>query len=167
MARLLSAIFIQFLNKPAFINITKPIHMIILANYTDIIIDFVNQSTEAFRLQNGDFNSVGIYCCPWSGWISINFNINQSIGDTENSCPDFEFVEFDILEVDEWQQEYESETPAFTIGNDVVELEAFPANEVWNEIFFKFLLPIVVEISENNKKPMLLQMLDSEFHEVI
>ena len=32
-------------------------------------------------------NSIGIYCSPWSGWLTTNFNISKNIAETENNCP--------------------------------------------------------------------------------
>jgi len=79
--------------------------MIILEDEQGLITNFITDSIEDFRTQKGKFNSVGIYCCPWAGWISTSFNIVKSISDTSYNCPDFEIVGFKFLELDRWSEE--------------------------------------------------------------
>jgi hypothetical protein len=74
--------------------------MIILEDEQEIIIDFITDSIKDFRTQQGKFNSIGIYCCPWAGWISTSFNVEKSIHDTSYNCPDFDIVGFKYLELE-------------------------------------------------------------------
>ena len=79
--------------------------MVILDNYLSEIESFVLNSIQKFTSENQQPSSIGIYCCPWAGWLTTNFNISTTLEETENNCPDFEFVEFGLLELDKWQEE--------------------------------------------------------------
>ncbi len=90
--------------------------MIELDKYSNFIENFIQDSIGRFKSDNkGEPKSIGIYCCPWAGWLTTNFNIHKTLNETNNNCPDFEFVEFDFLELDGWQEEYESENPTYRI----------------------------------------------------
>ncbi len=49
----------------------------------------------------------------------VNFNQNKFLKDTEYNCPDFDYVEFDYLELSDWPFEYEKEQPEFILNNEV------------------------------------------------
>ncbi|MGC1630511.1 MAG: hypothetical protein WA749_00215, partial [Gelidibacter sp.] len=66
--------------------------MIDLNRNSEKIKEFVNSSIDRFQSENKKPNSIGIYCCPWSGWISINFNVNKKLSESDKNCPDFEYV---------------------------------------------------------------------------
>ena len=87
--------------------------MVNLTRDTEKIKEFLKSSINRFQEEKDKPNSVGIYCCAWSGWITTNFNVNKNITETENNCPDFEFVEFDFFELPEWQNEYEADKPEY------------------------------------------------------
>lgn len=140
--------------------------MIILEDEKLTLINFIVDSIEAFKTQKGNFNSIGIYCCPWSGWISISFNVDKSIEDASYNCPDFDFVEFDLLEPNKWRQEYESEAPTYKFGTKTVVFNWDLGDEVINEIVFEFLSTIIITLKNTIKVDILLQMLDSKFYKV-
>lgn len=39
---------------------------------------FIQNSIEKFQMEKGNPNSIGIYCCPWAGWLITNFNIDNT-----------------------------------------------------------------------------------------
>jgi len=120
--------------------------MVILDNYLSQIENFILTSTEKFKSENKQPTSIGIYCCPWAGWLTTNFNISTTLEETENNCPDFEFVEFGLLELDKWQEEYEKDVPTFKISETVINHNHDLGDENINEIVFKFLEPIAITI---------------------
>ncbi|SCY15624.1 hypothetical protein SAMN05192588_1420 [Nonlabens sp. Hel1_33_55] len=141
--------------------------MIDLNKSTEKINEFLNTSIDRFQSENSKLNSIGIYSCPWAGWISINFNVNKSRIETENNCPDFEYVKFDLLEIPELQDEYETDNPEFKINESIKTHDHELGDENFNQLIFEYLKPIVKEIKENFESDFLLQMLDSNLAEEI
>lgn len=129
------------------------------------IFKMVQDSINKFEIEKGIPNSVGIYCCPRGGWISINFNISKTIEQTLFNCPDFEFLEFEFWENKEILDKIEKQSFNILIENQVLIVDPDLGDERINEIFFNFLKPLIVEISQNYKYSILLQMLDSKFVE--
>jgi hypothetical protein len=130
---------------------------------------FILDGIEKFRQQEGTPDSIGIYGCPWSGWISLNFNINKTLESTFNNCPDFEFVEFDLLEIESWSMEYGSSSPIFVdqSGNTYTHSHD-NGDDALNEIFFRYLEELIRNMkSEINISKILLQMLDSSYSKVV
>jgi len=129
----------------------------------------------------------GVYCCPWSGWISTNFesaaHMEQHLagwrasepdfiesdewGEYNDNCPDFEHVEYSLLELEHWQAEYEAGGP-FQVRKDGKTQRFSENDEDINRFFFTELLPIVQEV---NFTPLIktevfrigVQMLDSDY----
>ncbi|KAF2509152.1 hypothetical protein E0W73_19085 [Flavobacterium foetidum] len=141
--------------------------MINIDKNTKQIEEFIQNSIERFKIENGNPNSIGIYCCPWAGWLTTNFNLDKTLNEAENNCPDFQFVEFDFLEFPEWQEEYESDHPKFEINGDIIEHNHDFGDEKLNELIFNYLKPIALKIKDKNNSNVLLQMLDSNFIELI
>lgn len=141
--------------------------MVILKNNLNQIENFIQNSIQKFQLENGKPSSIGIYCCPWAGWLTINYNISKSIDETYMNCPDFEVVEFSYVEFPEWQEEYENDLPKFELGEKIFECNQDFGDEELNQLFFNYLKPIVSKIKENINSEFLLQMLDSSFSEKI
>ena len=129
--------------------------------------EFIQNSIEKFKMENGNPNSIGIYCCPWAGWITTNFNLEKTLDETQNNCPDFQFVEFDFLELPEWQEEYENTNPQFEINGQKIEHDHDLGDEQLNDIIFNYLKPIVRDLKNQNDSIFLLQMLDSSFDQVV
>jgi len=90
--------------------------MVNLNDKTNEITLFLESSISQFQKKHEVPSSVGIYCSPSSGWITTNFNINKELANTEINCPDFEFVEFDIFELEEWKNEYENDTHIYQLN---------------------------------------------------
>ena len=135
--------------------------MLILNNYNIKIRDFVIESVRKFEAAHGTPKSIGIYCCPWSSWLTINFNLNKSLEETNNNCPDFEFAEFDVIDFPEWQDEYETDKPIYQTANVIIQFNHDEGNEGINKIFFTYLLSLMTEINSNLNQKILLQFLDS------
>jgi hypothetical protein len=140
--------------------------MIVLNQYENRIKSFIETSIKRFNEAHGQFSAIGIYCCPWSGWISTNFNLHKSIEESYTNCPDFEFVEFDLLDLDEWREEYEDES-TFKITETGEAFKCDDGDEILNEIVFKFLEPIAIDVHNKTTSKVLLQMLDSNFSKII
>lgn len=140
-----------------------------MVNFNDsseLIENFIQSSINKFILEEGTPTSVGVYCCPWSGWITTHFNINRTLEETDNNCPDFEFVEYDIIDVYDWVNEYEKENPVFLMNGNKIFFQ-HESTDKFNGLVFSFLLPIVKKIKDKNDMLFLLQMLDSEFVQVV
>ena len=130
------------------------------------ILEFITNSISRFQSEYGEPNSIGIYFCPWSGWITTNFNVKTKLIETENNCPDFDYLEYDFMEIPEWKNEYETENPKFKSNGLVKNHNHDLGDENINEIIFDYLKPIVIGLQRNDCK-LLLQMLDSNFAEVL
>jgi hypothetical protein len=136
--------------------------MIDLEEYNGVIESFIRDSTERFMADyKKQLTSIGIYCCPWAGWLTTNFNVNKTLAETNNNCPDFEFVEFDFLELNGWQEEYERESPAYKINQQVIHHRHDSGDEKLNELVFKFIEPLAAKLKKSYGSDILLQMLDS------
>jgi hypothetical protein len=140
--------------------------MVRLENDIEIITNFILDSIEKFKNHNGEFTSLGIYCCPTYNWITTCFNIDRSLEDAFYNCPDFEFVEFTLLELERWEREYEMKTPAFKFENSLFIANAGMGDEALNQFIFEFLSSVITSIKSEVKKEILLQMLDSEYNKV-
>lgn len=156
--------------------------MIDLNNYKTTIINFWKESIDKFVELNPDteVSAISLYCCPWAGWITINFDTVERLPLKKRkkyyiNSPGFEYSAFKDLMVDEWQQEYEENL--FVIiktDSNNIKLLKVEDDEVYNQIFFQFLVTILKELDQNNflsnLKPQNnfmigVQMLDSKYQE--
>ena len=128
---------------------------------------FIQNSIEKFCVKKGIPTSIGIYCCPSSGWISTNFNLTKTLLETENNCADFQYVEFDFFELSTWEEEYENKILVFKIEDNIIEHNHDNGDENLNEIIFNFLIPIIKNLKKDRDSIYLLQMLDSEYVKVL
>jgi hypothetical protein len=141
--------------------------MLNVDNYSKQIEDFIATSIMKFTAENGVPVSTGIYCCPWAGWMTTNFNLVKTAGKVDYNCPDYEFVEFDFLDLAPWREEYETDSPAYKISGTVIIHRHELGDEKINEPVFSFLEQIVVKIKQSHQQEILLQMLDSACFKVI
>lgn len=143
--------------------------MVELKNDSDKIKQFIIAGLEKFTKDVSTPTAMGVYCCPWSGWISLNFNITHSFKQEDYSCPDFEFVEFDLMNFDNWQEEYESFESIWIDDNSkTYHGHLGDGDEALNAFFFPFLKNLIVNLNKEIKLPStILQFLDSNFHEKI
>jgi hypothetical protein len=141
--------------------------MVIVEKSLIYIRGFIENSIEQFITTHGHPSIVGIYCCPWSGWLTINFNKEKSLEESHHNCPDFQYVEFDTLPLPDWQTEYEKDKPEFEINGRIVQHHHQLGDENLNELIYIHLKPLVNTIKDKYQCLLLLQMLDSRFVEVI
>lgn len=124
---------------------------------------FMELEIEQFQASRTHPRSIGIYCSPNNGWISICFNLEQSIEEVDSNCPDFEFVEFGLLTMGSWEIEYEAEIPVI-IDHTGKELQITEDDdEKFNQPFFDLLVYIIEKNLEPYKPAeFLVQLLDSD-----
>ena len=134
--------------------------MIELEKYNDEIERFIRESIKRFENEIREPSSIGIYCCPWSGWISMNFNVTKTLEETGMNCPDFEFVEFDLIDFAIWQDEYESDQPQWKYQQKIYRDDFDQGDEGVNKFFFYY-LETLLETMNFKSYRVLLQMLDS------
>lgn len=143
--------------------------MVELKNDYKTIQQFIINGLENFVKDVNTPSIMGIYCCPRSGWISLNFNIGHNLNEEDYYCPDFEFVEFDLIEFNTWEEEYESGEGVWIDDN----LKTYHYNfdygdEGLNSFFYPFLKNLILSLNEEYKLPStILQFLDSSIHEKI
>ncbi|MCM2535009.1 hypothetical protein NDK43_25045 [Neobacillus pocheonensis] len=106
---------------------------------------FWTDSIKKFNMLNPDVNvyTVGLYCCRWAGWMTINFDTNPN---SEN-CPDFTYVAFESLDFEHWQDDYDNnETLEILLNGNIqkINLEE-DEDERINEVVFTYLKTIVKE----------------------
>lgn len=150
--------------------------MINLRNDRQRIIDFIDDSIEEFIKANPtEFVScLGIYACPWSGWVMINFDTQEhseehiakgklrgsewfatdEYGQYCNNCPDFKYVDFSQLGFPEWVKEY-NENEILNIKVNLfstikIDTET-DGDEAFNEVLFNYLLKIASEIKNSHQ----------------
>lgn len=114
---------------------------------------FWTDSIEKFNIVNPEVKvyTVGLYCCPWAGWMTINFDTKPN-GD---NCPDFTNVAFGEHDLERWQNEYDNNDilEIFLDGNiQTINLEE-DEDELINGIVFTYLKTIL-------KVPQLLKVTD-------
>jgi len=141
--------------------------MVGLNKDTEKIKTFLTSSITRFQAENEEPTSVGIYCCPWSGWMTTNFNITKKIEDTKNNCPDFDFVEFDFMELVAWENEYETDHPTFKLNGSIIIHNHNLGDENLNQLIFEYLKPILIALKNNHNTNFLLQLLDSTIAEML
>jgi len=120
-------------------------------------------SINKFQIQNGKPSAIGVYCCPWAGWLTTNFNKDKTLEETVTNCPDFEFVAYDFLELTGWQNQYDGSSITYQFNGEDFVYNEDQSDEKLNEKVFNFLTPIVLKIKAKQTSEILLQMLDSEY----
>ena len=118
--------------------------MIKLIDHHKPILDFLTSALRRFRDDHRQVpvRHVALYCCPWSGWISLC--LDSSLQEDQN-CPEFEFVEFDLYEDKSWVTEYEADIPkVMTVDGTVhdVDIES-EGDEALNRLFYDFLVGLL------------------------
>lgn len=96
------------------------------------------------------------------GWISLNFNIEQTIEEVDYNCPDFEYVEFEFFEQPDWEGEYTKKTSRIIDYNGIeMRLDEFNDEEYQRPFFELFKVVVKNKIEEFKPTPILIQVLDS------
>jgi len=140
--------------------------MLNLDDYSNAIISEFIQSIDAFTQEHGNPKNIGIYSNPINGWISFCFNLNSSIEKTGMNCPDFEFVEYRLMEIEDWESEYNNEIAEIktnSTSTKKINIEE-DGDDVYNKIFFEYLCKLISKnLNQELKGKILVQMLDSEY----
>jgi hypothetical protein len=154
--------------KPVPVELIESKHLD-LSKFDTKIKEFVIETTNEFINEHGQIQTLGVYTCPRSGWISMNFNQMKDLVISEYNCPDFEFVEFKLLNIDDWETEYEKKEPTILeINGNILRLNKDFGDDEFNKPFFKWLLSILTTISSQlSAIEIYLQFLDSKFDKQI
>jgi hypothetical protein len=137
---------------------------------TTRIKEFITKAIYNFEKQHGNPKSIGVYSCPWAGWITMNFNLTKKLEEADWNCPDFEFVEYSFIDFREWNEKYEmSINSSLIIQFDKIHSinPETQGDETLNQIFFQYLKRVVRGIDFNKNYKIVLQMLDSNCVETI
>jgi hypothetical protein len=120
---------------------------------------------------DAEFAQIGLYSCPWSGWISLNLSHAPQ---PALNCPDMDEVEVALLELPDWALAHETHEQLKIVGLDgqVDHVDmAETGDEGFNEPIFRFLLEVAGQARVRQAAKSLngswigVQMLDSEFAE--
>lgn len=123
---------------------------------------FLRKGINRFRLEYEPPKAIGIYSSPKYGWISLNFNIEQTIEEVDYNCPDFEYVEFEFFEQPDWESEYIKKTSRIIDYNGIeMRLDDFNDEEYQRPFFELFKVVVKNNIEEFKPTPILIQVLDS------
>lgn len=145
--------------------------MVDLRRHQQPILQFFETGLRRFResFPTASVRHVALYCCPWSGWVSLCVD---SVPQADQNCPDFEHVEIALYEATDWSSEYESEEyPRIRrLDGEVIEVDLDSGgDEAFNHVFFQFLsavlaLPETLKLLEalaDKQVHVGVQMLDS------
>lgn len=122
--------------------------MITLDDFKPKIIKFLDKGLARFAKKHSKEipTAIGLYSCPWSGWVAVCINTGDTPDQYEANCPDFKFVNFYMLDFSEWEEEYNSETPKIKVSSSkVVAPGPEEGDEGFNEPFFNLLVQIAEE----------------------
>lgn len=128
---------------------------------------FAHDTIGKFIETQGVPSSIGFYCCPWSGWLTINFNLDRTLEKAKHNCPDFQVLDFGILDLPDWEAEYNKEYPVFMVDGIETKFNHYLGDEKFNELIFNFLKPIITKLKDKYKASFLLQSLDSSFATIV
>jgi hypothetical protein len=140
-----------------------------IKNDSENIKQFIVVGLERFSKEVRKPVMMGIYCCPWSGWITLNFNISYKFNKESYYCPDFEFVEYNMLEFKHWEKEYLASEGIWTDDTlKVYHTNHDKGDDGLNKFFFDYLKDLIVTLNEKYKlPPTLLEFLDSNCREKV
>lgn len=149
--------------------------MIDLRRHQGPILSFLESGLARFRRQHPDapLGHVALYCCPWSGWVSLCLDRAAQL---DQNCPDFEYAEFALYEANTWTEAYETEDPLTIVTASGVNIELdldSTGDEALNAVFFDFLRELLADSSATHALRAAaggglrigVQLLDSEFNE--
>ena len=143
------------------------IPMITLKNFKPRIVAFIDAGLARFTSEHPTENptTIGIYSCPWSGWVSLCINVGDTDDTHKRNCPDFKFVGYAIVQLPEWEEEYFSDAQEVQVSEShIVSPSADEGDEGYNKPFFDFLTEIAKEYFKDGRVRTTwvgVQMLDS------
>jgi hypothetical protein len=149
--------------------------MIDFRDHREPVIRFLESGLITFRESHPSdrIGHVALYCCPWSGWVSLC--IDPAAQDNQN-CPDFKHVWVALYTATSWSEEYEQvPRPEITTlaGQSVVLDIEGEGDEAINREFFGFLRALLhspeaeaaVRGAADGSVRIGVQLLDSSFSE--
>jgi hypothetical protein len=145
------------------------IYMITLKDYEPQIIGMMDTALPRFAAEHPSIRltAIGLYCCPWTGTLLLSLNSRDSATKPPENCPDFEYVEYEQLSFEAWQEDYESDAPKVKVSSwRTITHNHSKGDEAFNKPFFKFLVGIAEEYFRDGRCPVRatwvgVQMLDS------
>ena len=99
--------------------------------------------------------------------LSLCLNSTDTATKHEDNCPDFQYVGYEEIRFDEWQEEYESDQPKIKLSAlRTYKHDHDDGDEAFNEPFFEFLVDLAqnyfkLERSRIRATWIGVQMLDS------
>jgi hypothetical protein len=145
--------------------------MITLQDYEPKITATLDEVLPRFAAEHPTIRvtAIALYCCPWTGTLSLCLNDTDTATEHEENCPDFEYVGYEEISFDEWQQEYLSKTPKVKLSalhTYEHDHDGDGGDEAFNEPFFKFLVDLAQEYFKPGRSKIRatwigVQMLDS------
>jgi hypothetical protein len=144
--------------------------MVALQDYKPKITAMLDEALPRFAAEHPAIviTAIALYCCPWTGTLSLCLNSADTATKHEDNCPDFQYVGYEQMRFDEWQEEYESDEPEIKLsplrtykhGHD-------DGDEAFNEQFFKFLVDLAHDYFNSGRSRFRatwigVQMLDSD-----
>lgn len=146
--------------------------MINLYGEKELVVKFICESINQFAEENPAevVSTIGIYLCPWAGWMITSFNdknssdefVNQckqnnsncygkdSIGEYCDNCPDFKFSVYTDLNCENWKEECEKhgtiKVKTELLKNVIADCE-LNGDEAINEVFFRFFNSLIFDDS--------------------
>ena len=74
--------------------------MIRLKDYKKRISESLDTALQRFAAEHPKERPTtsALYCCPWSGWVSLCINTGDTDQDHRDNCPDFDYCEYDLME---------------------------------------------------------------------
>jgi hypothetical protein len=147
--------------------------MIDLREHAHPIREWLVDGLLRFRLERPSIPAthVALYCCPWSGWISLCVDPNVQL---DQNCPDFEFVEVALYEASDWASQYEEDDELLVMdangSSQVADIDS-EGDEALNRLFFEFLFALltapetvkaIAHVSSVTKR-LGVQLLDSKY----
>ena len=170
-----------------------------MINFGDVrkpVQELIESSLTSFASEKPDVTwcTFALYACPWSGWITTNFDTEAKSaqivaefsangpdwydedewGRFSNNCPDFEFSEWRSLDLPDWQTEYEAADPIHVRELGGKDHFIGSENEAINGLVFRFLRTVFSDQLSSMKRGLLfpkarprfgVQLLDSQFSE--
>jgi len=145
--------------------------MITLQDYKPKITVMLDEALARFATENPTVSPtmIALYCCPWTGLLSLCLNSTDTATQHEKNCPDFEYVGYEEMCFDEWQEEYESEAPEVKLPDRhtyIHDHDSDDGDEAFNKPFYKFLVAFAQDYFKQSRiklRPTWIgvQMLDS------
>lgn len=139
-----------------------------LEEYRSNILRLIERTITEYKKLGVRAETLGIYVNPSNGWISTNIQTSWD-ENTELNCPDFDLVEFDIVNFPKWHEAYQSfEAVKITFANFESTVERGFNDDDFNKPFFIFMSQIINENRNTfDTHRIFLQFLDSQYEEII